>query len=582
MPYLVQKKIHGKLYYYLRESKRTGSKVISKNIAYFGKLKPSKKEIAAKLAELKVVPKKNIVPNSVVPKENIYKPIQNPIKTMLSINDMAVFCKKKGFVYQNSEIYGGLAGFFDYGPLGVELKNNIKQDFWKTFVQSREDVVGIDGTIISHPLVWKASGHVDSFSDKMIFCSKHKKYYRADHLVEEILKIKTDGLKKEQLLEHIQNAQEDFKKAGYELENEIVQFNLMFTTHVGPLQDEKSISYLRPETAQLIFTNFKLVLDTTRQKLPFGIAQIGKAFRNEISPRDFLFRTREFEQMEIEYFIHPAETKCKYLKEINFKFNILTAELQKQNKEHIKMSIKDMLDKKLLDEWHVYWLKEVYQWFLDLGINPDNLRLREHLKDELAHYSSACFDIEYQFPFGWKEIHGNANRGQFDLQQHKNTSKQNLEVYDEESKEKILPKVIEPSQGVDRALLAFLFDAYNDDKERGNIVLKLNPKLAPVKLGIFPLVNKLEDEARKVYRLLNKEFTCQYDRSGSVGRRYARADELGIPFCITIDFDTLNDKSVTIRDRDTTKQVRVKIEALKDMIPKLLNNEKLENLGKIL
>jgi len=576
MAFVIKKIINGNPYYYLRESRRIGAKVISKNIAYFGKNKPSEAEIKEKLAKIKiVVPKNIVVPNNVVPKENLFKQQQNP-NLMLSINDMAVFCKKKGFVYPNSEIYGGLAGFFDYGPLGVELKNNIKQEFWKTFVQNREDIVGIDGTILSHPLVWKASGHVDSFADKMIYCNKHKKYYRADQLVEDVLKIKTDGLKKEELLKQIQDNEDKFKQAGYDLENEILEFNLMFKTNVGPLQDEKSVSYLRPETAQLIFANFKLVLDTTRQKLPFGIAQIGKAFRNEISPRDFLFRTREFEQMEIEYFIHPKEIKCKYLNDLNFKFNILTAELQKQNKQHLEMTIGDMLKHNLLGEWHAYWLKEVYNWFLSLGINPNNLRTREHLKDELAHYSSACFDIEYKFPFGWREIHGNANRGQFDLEQHKKLSKQNLEVYDEESKEKILPRVIEPSQGVDRAFLAFMFDAYNDDKERGNIVLKLNPKLAPIKLGIFPLVNKLEAEAKKVYEELRKEFSCQYDRSGSVGRRYARADEIGIPFCITIDFDTLKDDSITIRNRDTTRQIRVKIGNIKETVSKLINGEQFE------
>ena len=544
MPYLVKKKIHGKTYWYLRHSKRIGSKVVSKNIAYFGKNKPAEDQI-----------------RNVVPKENLFKQGNNP-KVMLTINDMSVFCKKKGFTYPNSEIYGGMAGFFDYGPLGVELKNNIKQSFWKTFVQSREDVVGIDGTILSHPLVWKASGHVDSFSDKMVYSNKHKKYYRADQLVEEVLKKPADGLNKEQLESELKK--EEFK--AYDLEPEINDFNLMFKTNVGPIQNDKSASYLRPETAQLIFANFKQVMDTSRQKLPFGIAQIGKAFRNEISPRDFLFRTREFEQMEIEFFIHPKHTKCPLLKDQDFKFNILTEEHQKNNQEHIEISIKEMLNNNLLGEWHVYWLKEVYKWFLDLGIRPENLRLREHLKDELAHYSSACFDIEYKFPFGWKEIHGNANRGQFDLQQHINISKQKLDVFDEESKEKVIPRVIEPSQGVDRALLAFLFDAYDDDKERGNIVLKLHPKIAPIKAAVFPLVNKLDEEARKIYDKLKTEFPCQYDRSGSVGRRYARADEIGIPYCITVDFDTLKDKTVTIRDRNTTKQTRVKIDDLKKTI----------------
>jgi len=474
---------------------------------------------------------------------------------VLTIEDIAVFCKKKGFVYPNSEIYGSFAGFFDYGHLGVELKNNIKSEFWKTFVHQREDVVGIDGAIITHPMVWKASGHIDSFTDYIYKCEKCKTMVKGEN---------EQGMK--------------CPKCKGEMKNE-GKFNLMFSTQVGPLSSSENISYLRPETAQLIFTNYKLVQDNARQKLPFGIAQVGKAFRNEISPRDFLFRSREFEQFEIEFFVHPKKVNdCPFIKEVeNMKLNLITAEQQKNNKEHSQITIKEIIEKKIALPWHAYWLTEYYKFFLNLGIKKENLRLREHLKDELAHYAKACFDIEYKFPFGWKEIHGNADRQQFDLTQHMKFSKSSLEYFDEETKEKVVPYVVsEPSQGIDRAFLAFMFDAYNDDKERGNIVLKLNPKLAPVKLGIFPLVsNKAEitSKAREVFELLKKDFVCQYDKSGSVGRRYARADELGVPFCITVDFDTLNDQSATIRDRDSTKQVRIKIDDLSSVLRKLLNCE---------
>jgi len=468
----------------------------------------------------------------------------------LTIEDISVFCKKKGFVYPNSEIYGSFSGFFDYGPLGVELKNNIKNEFWRRFVGKRDDVVGIDGTIITHPKVWKASGHVDSFTDYIYSCDKCKVMVKGDD---------DKGIK--------------CPKCGKELKNPC-KFNLMFETNVGPSQG--NISYLRPETAQLIFTNYKLVQDSSRKKLPFGIAQIGKAFRNEISPRDFLFRSREFEQFEIEFFVHPKKVgDCSLIKEVeNMKVNILTAENQENGKEHTEMTIKQIIGKKIAGAWHAYWLAEFYSYFLDLGIKKENLRLREHLKDELAHYASACFDIEYKFPFGWKEIHGNADRGQFDLKQHMEFSKSNLEYFDEESKEKVIPYVAsEPSQGIDRAFLAFIFDAYDDDKKRGNVVLKLDCRLAPVKVGVFPLVNKLNDKAKEVFDILKEEFNCIYDKSGSVGRRYARADESGVPYCVTIDFDSLKDKACTIRNRDDTKQIRVKISDLVNVLGGLLSGK---------
>ncbi|MBD3354959.1 glycine--tRNA ligase, partial [Candidatus Woesearchaeota archaeon] len=530
MAYVVKKKISGHEYYYLKESKRVNGKVKTKNIAYFGKKKPTKKDIEEVLK--KVIPKKNSDKKDVVPKkkqDKLYKGLPKT-KTMVDIQEMATFCKKKGIVFSNSEIYGGLAGFWDYGPLGVELKNNIKQDWWKRFVQSRQDVVGLDGAIITHPKVWKASGHVDNFKDVYVKCKNCKKPNKIDK--NEIGKVKCP------------ECEGEFEVIG--------DVNLMFSTEVGPVEGVNS--YLRPETAQLIFTDFRLVHDTSRVQLPFGIAQIGKAFRNEISPRDFLFRSREFEQMEIEFFIHPEKKECYLLKEKDkkFEFQLLSEDDQKKDIEHKKITLGEMLKKKMLGEWHAYWLKENYQWFLDLGIDKKDLRLREHMKDELAHYSSACFDIEYRYSFGWKEVHGNANRGQYDLKQHKKASSKKMEIFDQETEKKVIPRVIEPSQGLDRAFLTVLFNAYYDDKERGNVVLKLEPKLAPVKIGIFPLVNKLNKEAEEIYDSLKEEFVCQFDTSGSVGRRYARADEIGVPYCVTFDFDSLKDKAVTIRNRDTT------------------------------
>ena len=475
----------------------------------------------------------------------------------LTIEDIAVFCKKKGFVYPNSEIYGGVAGFFDYGPLGVELKENIKREFWKTFVQQRDDIVGMDGAIITHPKVWEASGHVQSFKDTLMKCKKCGYMSKED---------------------------EKCPKCNVKLEK-CEEVNLMFSTTIGSVGGLKA--YLRPETAQLIFANFKLIQENSRKKLPFGIAQIGEAFRNEISPRDFLFRAREFEQFEIEYFVHPEKADdCNLKKEIeNLKLNFLTADMQKKNNKHGEMTVKQIIAKNIGTEWHAYWLAMFYKFFLELGIKKENLRVREHLKDELAHYAKACFDIEYQFPFGWKEIHGDADRGQFDLQQHTKFSKKDLTYFDEETKQKVLPYVAaEPSQGIDRAFLTFITDAYNYDKERDYVVLKLHSKLAPIKAAVFPLVKnnpKIVKLARNIYDSLKQEFVCQYDESGSVGRRYARADETGIYCAVTVDFDSLNDNSVTLRSRDSTNQVRIKISELKIAINKFLNGEGLEKLGKI-
>ncbi len=503
----------------------------------------------------------------------------------LTIENMAVFCKSKGFVYPSSEIYGGLSGFFDYGPLGSEMKNNLKQAWWKFHVQDREDIVGIDGSIITHPKVWQASGHVENFEDVLIECKKCQERYRADLLIEDTLKIQADGLKAVDINKLVEQNKIRCPKCKGELA-EASTFNLMFQTYAGPKQSDESKTYLRPETAQIMFVDFKQIVENARLKPPFGIAQSGKAFRNEISPRNFLFRCREFEQMEIEYFIHPDKFgECPFIGEVeDFELNVYSSDMQQEKKESEKIKVKDILQKKIMKSpWHAYWLATETKWFISLGADISNFRVRQHLPDEKAHYSKDCWDLEYNFPFGWKELEGIADRGDFDLNQHMKHSKKELKLYDEEKKEKFTPHVVaEPSQGVDRSFLVFMFDAYNNDKKRGNIVLKLHPKLAPVKLGIFPLVNKLEKEAREVYGNLKSLFTCQYDRSGSVGRRYARADEIGVPYCITVDFDYQKDKSVTVRDRDSTQQIRVSAEDLPDVIYKLLTGQvSFEKAGKL-
>jgi len=349
----------------------------------------------------------------------------------------------------------------------------------------------------------------------------------------------------------------------------------MFQTQVGPKPTKESIAYLRPETAQLIFANFKSVIDVSRLKLPFGIAQIGKAFRNEISPRNFLFRCREFEQMEIEYFIKPKQA-CPHIKTVeNYKVIIYSAEMQEKNKEPEQMSIKDALNKKIITaDWHAYWLATCHKWFVELGVNPKNLRARQHKKDELAHYSTACWDLEYNFPFGWKELEGIADRSDFDLQQHAKHSKKDMSIFDEESKEKVVPHVVaEPSLGVGRSFLVFMYDAYTYDTDRDNIVLKLHPRLAPVNVAVLPLLSNKPELLKKTQELYNSIKCCfksVYDKSGSIGKRYARNDEIGTPYCVTVDFDSLEKDDVTIRDRDSTDQKRVKIKDLSNVLFQLL------------
>ncbi|MEM3126884.1 MAG: glycine--tRNA ligase [Candidatus Woesearchaeota archaeon] len=503
----------------------------------------------------------------------------------LTIDEMATFCKKKGFVYPNSEIYGGMAGFFDYGPLGVEMKNNIKKEWWKFYVQEREDVVGIDGSIVTHPKVWIASGHIGCFSDIFVECKKCHSRHRADQLVEDALKIATEGMKAEQLSQEIQKHKLKCPACKGDL-SEPSSFNLMFKTYVGPRETAENVAYLRPETAQLMFADFKHVVDTARVKLPFGIAQIGKAFRNEVAPRNFLFRCREFEQMEIEYFIHPKKyDDCPYIEDvIDTELVIYSAEMQIKNQNPEKMRVKDALKKSIIKSpWHAFWLAKAYLWFTSLGAKPENFRIRQHKSDEKAHYSKDCWDLEYKFPFGFKELQGIADRADFDLQQHIKHSGKDLSLFDEEYKEKVVPHVVaEPSLGVDRTFLVFMFDAYEFSKERGNVVLHLHPSLAPVKVLVAPLVNKLDEKAKEVYEKLRKNFVTQYDRSGSIGRRYARADEIGIPIAVTIDFDTLNDDTITLRDRETTKQARVKISELVPKLHEFLSGTPLEKLGKII
>ena len=549
MAFIVKKKINGKEYYYLNQNKRVDGKVKTKTIAYLGKTREyaekRKKEILNSKNKFK--------------KEEILKVSMDVKETKnFTIEDMTNFCKRRGFVYPSADIYGGLAGFWDFGHLGVELNNNLKKEWWNFHVRQREDVVGIDGSIMTNPKVWEASGHVGGFNDVLVICKKCKKADKIDK--HEIKKVKCSFC----------NGEIDWGKTK--------EIDQMFKTNVGI----GGFTYLRPETAQLIFTNFKFVQDNARLSLPFGIAQIGKAFRNEIAPRDFLFRMREFEQMEIEYFVDPNE-KCPY-KIGDTKTLVYSEEMQKNNKGPSKMKFKEAHKKGIIKTgWHAYWLEQEFLWFINLGANPEKFRIRQHVSEEKSHYALDTWDLEYNFPFGWKELQGMANRSDFDLKQHQKYSKTNLEIMNSKG-EKILPNVIcEPSQGVGRAFLVFMFDAYTYDSQRNNVVLKLNPKLAPIKTAIFPIVKKPEFEkiAKKIFDDLKKEFNVAYDKSGSIGKRYARNDEIGTPYCITIDDGSLKNKDVTIRQRDTAKQIRVKTSDLKKVLKNLIKEEiKFEGAGK--
>ncbi|MBI4144020.1 glycine--tRNA ligase [Candidatus Woesearchaeota archaeon] len=479
----------------------------------------------------------------------------------LTIDEMAAFCKRKAIVFPSCEIYGSMSGFFDLGPYGVEIANNIKQSWWKFFVLDREDVVGIDGSAVNSKILWEASGHVQNFADIMVHCTKCKEKYRADVLVEDVLKLHTEGMNAEQLDAQIRKNNIKCTKCDSVL-GAAAPFNMMFETYAG-IKSPESLCYLRPETAQLIFANFRLVYDSARMKLPFGIAQIGKAFRNEIAPRNFLFRAREFEQMEIEYFIHPdMESECPCINEvIHDTLNIFSEAHQKNSAKPESMSVKEILLKKVMLPWHAYWMCMMLRWFTSLGAKSERFRCRQHVKEELSHYAKDTWDLEYEFPFGWKELQGMANRRDFDLKQHMQFSGKDLCLFDEKKKEKFIPYVVcEPSQGVGRAMLVFLFDAYEYDHKRENVVLKLSPKLAPFKAAVFPLLSnrpELVEKARQVFDSLKASLRVFFDDSGSIGRRYARQDEIGTPFCITVDFQTLQDGTVTVRNRDSTVQERI-------------------------
>jgi len=544
--FIIKKERNGKDYYYLRESIREDGKVKAKTIAYLGK---TKKEAEKKAKEFK-----QKIEEGNMEEKTGKKTIENK---KITIDELANFCKRKGFVYPTAEIYGGLAGFWDFGPIGSELKKNIKDAWWKYHVHSRDDIVGIDGAIITNPKVWETSGHVENFTDIAVVCKKCKNKFKVDE-------------------SELKDAVCD--KCGGELESK-GKFVPMFTTQVGPIEEDSSMAYLRPETAQLIFTDFKLIQDNARLKLPFGIAQIGKSFRNEIAPRNFLFRSREFEQMEIEYFINPDKKEdCPKDAQIdNFELNIYSAEMQEKNQESEKMTIKKALNKKIIAlPWHAYWLKTELSWFYELGANPENFRIRQHTKNEKSHYSTDTWDIEYKFPIGWKELQGIADRGTYDLNAHQEKSKKSMEIMDDASGKKILPMVVaEPSLGVERAFMVFMFDAYSTN-EKEEVILKLNPKIAPIKAAIFPLVKKdkkLVEIAKDIYKNLRKEWNVLYDQSGSIGRRYARNDEIGTPFCITIDENSIKNKDATIRNRDNGEQKRIKISEIKDTLRKLISGE---------
>ena len=435
--------------------------------------------------------------------------------TTTTLQTLTSLCRRRGFLFQSSEIYGGLASTWDYGPLGVELKNNVKRHWWQTFVWGRRDMVGLDAAILMHPEVWRASGHVENFTDPLVDCRECNQRFRADFLEGDVC----PGCGKTGVF------------------TEARQFNLMFETHVGPVQTDENKVHLRPETAQGIFVNFDNVLNTTRRKLPFGIAQIGKTFRNEITTGNFIFRTREFEIMEIEFFVKPGED----------------------------------------EEWHKTWIDDCMAWYTGLGVDPERLRLRPHESDELAHYAKATYDIEYLYPWGWGEIQGIANRTDYDLKAHSDASGESLTYFDEQAKERYTPYVIEPSAGVDRAVMTFLADAYTEEetvsakgKPETRVLLKLHPALAPVKVAVLPLSRneRLVPTAHRVHDLIREsgvvDGLTQYDDAQSIGRRYRRQDEIGTPLCVTVDFDSLDDHAVTIRDRDTMSQVRVPIDNLTD------------------
>ncbi len=456
--------------------------------------------------------------------------MKNTEKTM---EKLVALCKNRGFVYPGSEIYGGLANTWDYGPLGVELKNNIKKAWLKKFVQENKYNVGLDSAILMNPQTWVASGHLGGFSDPLMDCRECKTRHRADNLIEEFDGTSVAGWTNQQMTDYIREKNIPCPDCGGHKFTDIKQFNLMFKTFQGVTEDSKDEIYLRPETAQGIFVNFANIQRTSRKKIPFGVAQIGKSFRNEITPKNFIFRVREFEQMELEFFCKPGT---------------------------------DL-------EWFDYWRSFCRDWLYSLNIKPENLRLRDHEKEELCFYSKATTDFEYLFPFGWGELWGVADRTDYDLTQHINTSGKKLDYFDPQTNERYIPYVIEPSLGVERLFLAILTEAYDEEvidaeKNDTRVVLHLHPTLAPFKVAVFPLVKKLSDKAEEVYAMLSKDFMTDFDVTGAIGKRYRRQDEIGTPFCVTYDFDSLEDGCVTVRDRDTMEQTRVKIDELNDYISK--------------
>ena len=457
----------------------------------------------------------------------------------LTMEKLVALCKSRGFVYPGSEIYGGLANAWDYGPLGVELKNNVKKAWMKKFVQESKYNVGLDAAILMNPKTWIASGHVGGFSDPLIDCKNCKTRHRADKLIEDWAHennkdMVADGMTDEEMINFMKENNIVCPKCGEQNFTPIRKFNLMYKTYQGVTEDSSSEIYLRPETAQGIFVNFKNVLRTTRRKLPMGIGQVGKSFRNEITPGNFIFRIREFEQMELEFFCKPGT---------------------------------DM-------EWFEYWRAFCKNWLLSLGMKEEKIRLRDHSPEELCFYSKGTTDIEFAFPFGWGELWGIADRTDYDLKQHAQYSGEDFTYLDQETGEKFVPYCVEPSLGCDRVTLAFLCNAYEEQEiAEGDVrtVLHLHPALAPYKVAVLPLSKKLSEKAEEVYAKLSKNFMCDYDEAGSIGKRYRREDEIGTPYCVTIDFDTLEDECVTIRDRDTMEQVRVKIDELENWI-----NEKVQ------
>ena len=461
--------------------------------------------------------------------------MKNENKNMETIVALA---KGRGFVYPGSEIYGGLANSWDYGPLGVELKNNVKKAWWKKFVQECPYNVGLDSAILMNPETWVASGHLGGFSDPLMDCKSCKTRHRADKLIEDYvaengLSDNPAAMSDDEMMNYIKEKGSGCPHCGSKDFTDIRKFNLMFKTFQGVTEDSSSTLYLRPETAQGIFVNFKNIARTTRKKIPFGVAQIGKSFRNEITPGNFIFRIREFEQMELEFFCKPGT---------------------------------DL-------EWFEFWRGYCKKWLLDLGIDEESLRLRDHDKDELCFYSKATTDFEFMFPFGWGELWGVADRTDYDLTQHSNHSGEAMEYFDPETNEKYIPYVIEPSLGADRVLLAFLCNAYDEEEdEKGDkrVVMRFHPALAPFKAAVLPLSKKLSAEATEVYTELSKYFSVDYDETGSIGKRYRREDEIGTPICITYDFDSVEDKCVTVRDRDTMEQKRIPISDLKTYIEKAI------------